>query len=71
MRVDLTDEQAKQLAPLFEIVENAHGIGLTGMLVAQVAKDSRGIPFMHVGFVHHARAKELVAQATAYTPEAQ
>jgi hypothetical protein len=68
MVVDLTEEQAQQLAPLFDTVVNAAKLGLIGMLVAQVGKDHGGKASMRVGFVRHARAKELVEQATEQVP---
>ena len=65
MRVELTPEQAEQLGPLFETVRNADGIGLTGMLVAQVLQNHRTKQaWMRVGFVKHHQALRLVQQAT-------
>lgn len=68
MIIELTEDQAKQLAPMFEDVTRAHALGLTGMLVAQVGQNSIRGAFMTVGFVHNARAKELIRQATEQVP---
>lgn len=65
MKVDLTSEQAEQLASLFETVRNADKLSLTGMLVAQVMQDPRTRhAYMHVGFVKNHQARQLVQAAT-------
>ena len=72
MNVELTPEQAQQLSPLFETVDNADRIGLTGMLVAQVWRSREtGRSYMRVGFVKNHQAKQLVERATKNAPASE
>lgn len=69
MDVELTQEQAQQLNPLFETVANADRMGLTGMLVAQVWRSREtGRAHMRVGFVKNHQAKQLVEKSTQPVP---
>ena len=61
MRVDLTDDQLQQLKPLENDATAAHGLGLTGMIVAQIFPR---LGYMTVGFMKHRQAEQLVHEAT-------
>lgn len=72
MDIELTSDQALQLGSLFQTVENADRMALTGMLVAQVWRSrTTGRAYMRVGFVKNHQARQLVERATESASDAK
>lgn len=59
IRLSLTEEQVRLLAPHFDYVTAEYQRGKPGILAAQVAKYHDGSCVMRVGFIQNERAKQF------------